>query len=284
MSPLRKPSVSPCLCVYSYSAPSALLCVLFVTEPSKQIFKLLHKTRAIILKTVKYRETSLVVTAYTEVFGVQSYIVNGVRTHSKKGSGRANLFQPASILDMVVYHNEHKTLQRISEFKWGLVYRHLLFDVEKNTVALFMVELLQKCLRQPEPNPDLFYFIEDSFLHLDACGQQVMANFPLFFALQLSAILGFRISEEFSPETSLLDLKEGRFVGDMPMHPHFLNPRLSATMAELLKVMQPAELAEIQLNRETRQQLLHAFELYYALHVEEFGALKTLSVLREVWG
>src|SRR5580658_7230159 len=126
----------------------------------------LHKTKGIVLRIVKYGETSLVVTIYTELFGVQSYLVNGVRTSSRKGPGKANLFQPAAILDLVVYHNELKNLQRIREFKWDVLYQQIFFSVLKNSVALFMVELLQKCLREPEPNPGLFYFIEDAFLHL----------------------------------------------------------------------------------------------------------------------
>src|SRR6266498_764247 len=125
----------------------------------------LHHTKGIILRTVKYGETSLIVTIFTEIFGIQSYLVNGVRASTKKGSGKANLFQPAAILDLIVYHNELKNLQRIKEFRWGHLYQHIFSDIKKNAVASFMVELLAKCLKQPEANPDLFYFVEDSFLH-----------------------------------------------------------------------------------------------------------------------
>ena len=94
---------------------------------------MLHKTKSIILKTVKYGETSLIVAAYTELFGIQSYLVNGVRTSSKKGSGKANLFQPGSILELIVYHNDLKNLQRIKEFKWAFLYQQVFSDVIKNT-------------------------------------------------------------------------------------------------------------------------------------------------------
>ena len=90
-------------------------------------------------------------------------MINGVRTTTKKGSGKANLFQPSAILEMMVYHNELKQLQRIKEFRWGNLYQHILSEVRKNAVALFMVELLTKCLKQPESNADLFNFAEDAF-------------------------------------------------------------------------------------------------------------------------
>src|SRR6188508_830269 len=150
----------------------------------------LHKTKGIVLRTVKYGETSLIVTMFTELFGLQAYLVNGVRTSTKKGSGKANLFQPTAILDLVVYHNELKHLNRIKEFKWSFLYQHILSDVKKNAVALFMVELLTKCLKQPEANPDLFHFAEDCFMHLDESNESAAANFPLFFALHLAVFFG----------------------------------------------------------------------------------------------
>ena len=182
----------------------------------------LHKTKGIVLRTVKYGETSIIVTIFTELFGVQSYLVNGVRTANKKGAGKASLFQPSGILELVVYHNELKQLNRIKEFKWGYLYQHIFSDIRKNVVALFMVELLTKCLKQPEPNAELFYFVEDAFIHLDESSEAVAANFPLFFALHLAVFFGFRIQDSYSEKKSILDLREGIFVEERPDHPHFL--------------------------------------------------------------
>lgn len=242
----------------------------------------LHKTKGIVLRGVKYGETSLIVTIYTELFGIQSYLVNGVRTSTRKGPGKANLFQPSAILDLIVYHNDLKNLQRIREFKWAVLYQHIFFDVIKNAVALFMVELLQKCIKQPEPNPELFYFIEDAFLHLDAAEGRVLANFSLFFMLHLAGFFGFKIEDLRNDRTSFLDLKEGRFVNEHPHHPQVLEGQLSYITAQLLRVQQPAELQEIPLNQETRRTLLQAYQVFYALHVPDFGEMRTLSVLQTV--
>jgi DNA repair protein RecO (recombination protein O) len=243
---------------------------------------MVHNTKGIVLRVVKYGETSVIVSIYTELFGIQSYIVNGVRTSSKKGAGKANLFQPSAILDLVVYHNELKNLQRIKEFKWGHLYKHIFFDILKNSVAVFMVELLQKTLKQPESNPDLFYFIEDAFMHLDEADEQVIANYPLFFALHLATFYGFRFSDSYSVENSYLDLQEGEFVASPPSHTWFLPEPYSQITSQLLKVMQPHELKEIKLNHEIRRILLQSYQTYYALHVQEFGTMRTLPVLQEV--
>jgi DNA repair protein RecO (recombination protein O) len=242
----------------------------------------LHKTKGVVLRTVKYGDTSLIATIFTELFGIQSYLVNGVRASTKKGSGKANLFQPAAILDLIVYHNELKNLQRIKEFKWDHLYQHIFSDVKKNGVAVFMVELLTKSLKQPEANPDLFYFVEDSFLHLDESNEAVTANFPLFFALHLAVFFGFRINDEYSERHPFLDLQEGNFVDERPLHPHFLEEKQAMVTSQLLKTMQPGELEQIKLNHDFRRNLLYAYERYYALHVQDFGTMKTLPVLREL--
>ena len=242
----------------------------------------LHKTKGIVLRTVKYGETSLIVTMLTQLFGLQTYLINGVRSSSKKGAGRATIFQHAAILDLVVYHNDLKQLQRIKEFKWSFLYQQTLSNVPKNTVALFMVELLTKSVKQPEANSNLFHFCEDAFIHLDKSSDEVMANFSLFFALHLATLLGFRMQNNYSELRKYFDLKEGIFVSSQPTHPHFLDDKQAAITAELLKVMHPDELAEIKLNHNFRRNLLGAFETYYSLHIHDFGSLKTLPVLREI--
>lgn len=243
---------------------------------------MLHPSKGIVLKAVKYGETSLIVSVYTERFGLQSYLVNGVRTSSKKGPGKANLLQPGCLLDMVVYHNELKQLQRIKEFRWSHLYQHIFSDIRKNAVALFMVELLQKSIRQPEQNEDLFSFIEDAFIHLDESNEKTAANFSLYFALHLASMLGVRLNDNYSSSHKVLDLMEGAFETENPFHPHYLNEPYSYHISQLLKAMQPAELEQIQLNQESRRILLGAIEQFYHLHIPEFGTMRTLPVLQEV--
>lgn len=240
------------------------------------------------LRVVKYGETSLVVTLFTELFGVQSYIVNGVRTTGKAG-GKAVFFQPTAILEMVVYHNNQKNLQRIKEYKWAHLYQQMWNNVIKNSVALYMVELLHKCLKQPEENGPLYQFCEEALLQLDKAGNTVMANFPLFFSLHLSYFLGFRpeaILPTGEPVDERLpvffDLQEGGFLQQPPSHPHFIDGPAAQQLAHLLRVMQPAELEQIQLNQTLRRQLLLACQDFYALHISDFGQLKTLQVMQTV--
>jgi DNA repair protein RecO (recombination protein O) len=241
---------------------------------------MIHQTKGIVLRTIKYGETSVVVNIFTELFGIQSYLVNGVRSSGK--TLKANFFQPASILEMEVYHNELKNLQRIKEFKWAYLYQHILNDVIKNSVALYMIELLQKCLKQPENNVDLFQFSEDAFMQLDIAGNATTANFPLYFSLHLCHFFGLKLEDDYSENNSILDLEEGRFVKVTPHHQHFLERDHSYHVSQLLKVQHPDELVEIKLNKIMRKDMLFAMQKFYALHINDFGMMKTLPILHEI--
>jgi DNA repair protein RecO (recombination protein O) len=244
---------------------------------------MLHHTKGIVLRSIKYGETSVIVSIYTELFGIQSYLINGVRKSSKRSTGTAASFQPAALLDLVVYHNDLKQLQRVREFTWNYLYDHVFFDVRKNAVSLYMVEVLQKCFKQPEKNEALYDFIEDAFIHLDKAEEAVVANFAPFFSLHLAGFFGFRMEDNYHPETNpILDLEEGVFTSNHPTHRHYLEGALAESTSQLLKTMQPGELKQIRMNQATRRQLLQAYEDYYALHLPEFGRLKSLPVLQEL--
>ncbi|MEO5649327.1 MAG: DNA repair protein RecO [Ginsengibacter sp.] len=243
-------------------------------------FLMIYSTKAIVLRHVKYGETSVIATIFTEIFGIQSYLVNGVRTQSK--TSKAHFFQPSALLDLQVYHNELKNLQRIKEVTWGALYKNILSDVTKNAVALYMVELIYKCLKQPEANPDLFHFCEDAFLHLDISSKGVTANFPLYFSLQLAPFLGFQLQDNYSAKRNVFNLNEGKFFTEEPAPPDHLNPEISYYISQLLKAIHPDDLKEIKMNRNIRKLILKSLERYYVWHVPEFGSMKTLSVLHEV--
>ncbi len=240
-----------------------------------------HKTRGIVLRTVRYGETSLIVTLFTELFGIQTYMVNGVRS-SKKNGGKSAFFQPAAMLDLVVYHHEQKSIQRIKEFSWLKIYSSIYDNIIKNNIALYIVELMAKCLKQPEQNEPLFYFCEDIFMALDECNATVAANLSLFFALHLPHFFGFRLTDNYSPQEPVLNFREGCFVAEEPLHPDFLTGEQALVTSELLKVLQPAELSEMKLNKDFRRNLLMRYLYYYQLHIPDFGQLKTIQVLREV--
>jgi DNA repair protein RecO (recombination protein O) len=86
----------------------------------------------------------------------------------------------------------------------------------------------------------------------------------------------------YSEKKAILDLREGQFVDEPPPHGQALEGALSYHTAQLLRVQRPEELQELPLNQETRRTLLQAYQAFYALHVPDFGEMKTLPILQTV--
>lgn len=240
-----------------------------------------HTTEAIIISQIKYGETSLIVQAFTELFGMQSYIIKGVRSSSNKGSSKLNYFFPGSCLSMVVYHNPHKQLQFVKEYSFSFLSTETNFNVIKNAIATYMVELLRHCLKQPEDNPSLFYFVKENLLLVNNESLHAIANLPIWYSLQVANHLGFGL-EVIENDMQFLDLQEGRFTNQLPQHVHFLQGNETEIVAKFCLCENWEAFIDIKLNKQQRHQLLQHIQVFFQLHVEGFGVLKSLPILGEI--
>lgn len=240
----------------------------------------IFNTRGIVLRTVKYGETSIITTIFTEVFGLKTYLVQGAR--SGKKTGRAHFFQPASLLEMQVYNNEMKNLQRIKETRWSYLYKEIYADVIKNTVALYLIELLLKSLKEPEANFDMFSFCESALIRLDSASDAVTANYPLYFSLHLPAFMGFQITNNFSEINCIFDIREGSFTKDEAFAAEYASKAESRVLHKFLSAGAQKDIEEIKLNGKIRKDLLDVVHAFYCWHLPEMGVMKTPAILSEI--
>ncbi len=242
---------------------------------------MLHNTKGIVLRVTKYGDTSIILTAYTELFGLQQYIVKGVRVTSKKGANKGVFYQPAAILQMEVYHSPMKQLQMIKDVNWDFVYQNIYSDVLRNAVATYIVEVLQQTM-QPEPHPELFYLIEDTFKQLDKGGPHLVGNLPIYFLIHLSQTMGFGLQGKYSISTPVLDVREGQFVANTPTHPYFLEGAEAQNASTFLQVQFYNDLDTIVLSGAQRKKILELFQLSLSWHYKKFSEIKSLPILQEV--
>ena len=241
-----------------------------------------YKTKGIILRTVNYGDTSVICTVYTEIFGLQSYLVKGIRQSSRKNPNRIASFQPAAMLDMVVTHQELKNLQYIREFQWGYLYRGIFSEIVKNSVAVYLIELLLQGLKQPESNPELYHFIETSLLQLDTGSDRFVANLPLYFTLLFGTELGFSIQGGYGENRTYLDFREGKFVKELPQHPYYLEKEAARITAEINHAHQFEGIEQLDLPNKLRRDLLESYLQFIRLHIEDFGEPRSLKILQEI--
>ena len=220
---------------------------------------MLHKTRGIVFRFVKYGETSIIVSVFTELFGLQSYIVNGIR--SKSAKNRIALFQPLTLLDLVVYHREHANINRISEVKCLYPYQTIPTNINKATIAMFIAEILNKTIKEESHAQELSDFLIRSLISFDQIERKT-ANFHLVFLLRLARFLGFgaqHINDVLGTRTTSEE------------NEHILSQLLSAEYFD-----------QIEMQNSSRREILDLIIKFFSDHIENMGEIKSIQVLREV--
>ncbi|MGC4020602.1 MAG: DNA repair protein RecO [Cyclobacteriaceae bacterium] len=220
---------------------------------------MLHKTSGIVFRLTNYGETSIIVNIFTSEFGLQSYIVNGVRGKSKKTN--IALYQPLTLLDLVVYHRENASIMRIKDVKCIHPYQTINSDFRKSTIALFLSEVINRTVKEQAHAEDLCEFLIQSFTSLDL-QQTNIENFHLIFLIKLSQHLGFRPSE-------VAELSGGWMADEN--EEKILSKLLTANYPDL-----------ITMTHVQRKNILDMLLRFYVLHSENFGEMKSLSVIREI--
>ena len=241
---------------------------------------MLTRIRGIVLHHIKYKENSAIVNMYTDLHGRQSYLINCVR--GKKGQNHANLLQPLFFLEMEVYHRPYREMHRIKEFNQYITFRNLPFDLNRSTQAMFIAEVLYRSLKEEEPNPELFEFLLHSIQWLDT-SEKYFSLFHLLFLVQLTKYLGFYPENNYSSRIGYFDLRNGQFTGNEQIHPDILNREVSLYFHQLLK-KSFSNLQSLKIEHTVRAQLTDSLLDYYRFHIQSFGKLRSLAVLKEIFG
>jgi DNA repair protein RecO (recombination protein O) len=244
---------------------------------------MISTTQSIVLRATRYGETSLISVQFTRIFGVQSFIIQGVRSAAGRGrSGRAGLLQPGIVLDITIYQKPGASLQRLKEFTPALIYSTVHEDVRKSSIALFSVEVLLRLLPEAAPLPELFDFTRDYLQALDRAPAGAVGNFPLYFALECSRYLGYELNGFYNEHTPYLNLAEGGFSAHPPLEGTRVTSGDAAALAQLMRVACFEELKNVALNGESRQRLLEWFLDFLARHTDHMGTVRSLAVLHAI--
>ena len=239
---------------------------------------MLYKTRGIVLKVTDYGESSVVAQVFTELFGLQSYMINGARKPKAK-VGR-NMLQPLHLLEMVVYHKNNGGVQRVKELKNAPLLQTIPYDIIKSSITMFLNEVLYKSIRQQSADENLFGFIFNAIEWLDHQNEGI-ANFHLLFLLQATRYLGFYPDRYLIGSADYFDMKNGTFLRYKPDSLSYLSPPHTANFAALMQ----ANFESLKLlifTGDERRYLIQKMIEYYASHIESFGVVKSHGVLEEV--
>ena len=239
---------------------------------------MLLKTKGIVIKQTKFSDSGVIVKIFTEERGIQSFFVRGLR--GKRSRSKAAMYQPLTLLDLVISYSENKSLHNIKEVTVSHAYQTVTESMIKRTLIFFIDELLHKSLKEETQNKELFDWIHNSLVWLDLADEGT-ANFHLIFMMQLSMFLGFYPKNKTDETQTVFDMQEGRFLNNRPVHPYYV----TGEVVVLLSKIQSASFensVNLGLNKTSRKVLLETLITYYKIHIPSFGDFKSLEVLSVV--
>ena len=243
------------------------------------------KTEAIVLHTVRYGESRLIVDMFTREHGRLSFIVTvgkGGRSSMKK-----QYFQPLTPLAIEADIRPQQQLQRLRHAELLSPSLSLLSEPGKLAIGLFIAEFLYYALRGEQQDSRLFDYVLTSLEWLDGRRDRY-ANFHLVFLLHLSRFLGFFPNLDIHSSTGIrsdnlyFDLRAATFCATPPAHHDYLMPQEASRIHPLMR-MDFATMHLFRLSRAERARLIEVIIRYYRLHLPAFPELRSLSVLHELY-
>ncbi|MFI3266059.1 MAG: DNA repair protein RecO, partial [Rikenellaceae bacterium] len=244
-----------------------------------------YKASGVVLHTIKYGDNSLIAYIYTDLYGRLSYLVRGVSGSGRRTRGnKAALLQPMSVIEFEGYQNRHSQLHSMRDVRNKLVLKSLPFDLSKSAISLFMAEVLYRLVREETPNQPLFDFVSSSVEALDMVDTKdrtSIANFHLWFLVQLSRFLGFYPSGEYSLG-DVFDIREGVFCSGLPFHGTYMCEPSAMILNQMMNV-EPQGLAEVKLSGEKRNQFVGDLLNFIGFHFDMVHNINSLKILQEVF-
>ena len=240
-----------------------------------------YKGRGVVLHTLKYGDSSMVVYLLTDTGGRRSYMVQGVRSRNGRGSKLA-LFQPMFPVEFEGLESSRQQMHRFKEVQGGFVLQSLPFDVRKSTMALFMAEVFvppRQGIRRTQPGAFRFCMEQRRGARFD--GPRGVANFHLWFLANLSRFLGFCPGNDYSAD-DWFDIREGLYTKTRPQHVSFMTQECTRILRDMMECDVRC-LAEIGLNRTQRVEFLNAVLVYFGYHLDAISAVQSVRILREVF-
>lgn len=238
-----------------------------------------EKTRAIILRSIKYGDDKMIVDMLSREHGRMSVVWRKPKT-AKSKVGR-QYFQPLSILEIGYERRSLSSLPVLKEARFAETYSELQFDHVKQSVAFFVAEFLSLAVREEQADSRLYDFVENILLWYDV-SNGATANFHLMFMMRVTMFLGFYPDVESYKPNSYFDMRAGCFVQSIPLHKDFLKPSDASFIITLMR-MSPANMHLFRMSHTERNNIVELLLNFYSLHIPSFRTLKSWGVLKEIF-
>lgn len=236
---------------------------------------MLCSTEGIVFHNVKYADKKVISKIYTKDFGLLSLNINV--GNSQKSKIKPAIIQPLSQLEIVLSLKENKEVQQLIEAKCTYVYQQLPTHFIKSSIALFINEVLYKCLKEQVKNEDLYHLIVKTYQWLDL-SEAHYNDLHVYFLFELTKHLGFYPSNNYNTLEKYFDTREGKFHAVSQSFPLSFDDKQSQLFSQLFQF----KLQEQRVfSKPERQSLLDCLMAYYQMQVPGLHEFKSHKVLQE---
>lgn len=242
---------------------------------------MLTKISGIVLQTTRHNDRNDIVTLFTRQRGRVALLVRAGGATKSARMLRARL-SPLAIVETEVNFRDTRDLQFMGSVSSPYPWRNLYFDPMRSSMAIFLAEFLNRLLRASDADEPMWKFLLHAINALDTMKRGI-SNYHIAFLLRLLPFAGIAPDLDTFSHGRYFDLQSGEFTDMPPMHRNFLMPADAASIPLLMR-MNFRNLHLFRLNVEQRRTLLRWLMHYYSLHLPVGEDLKSLDVLREVFG
>lgn len=236
---------------------------------------MIQETQGIVISSIQFKENSSIVQVYTPNLGLHGFLVSGSGKRAKRFRA---VFQPLSLVDIIYYHKEGQNLSRIKEYHLKSPFMNIQMDILKTTVALFIAELLLKCLREDEPNTALYAYLNTAVQYLELTEENIGA-FPFVFLVKLTRFFGIEPHLEIQ-NSPYFDLLEAKFVSSPIGHDFCLNTDQINHWKHAIDQGFDYQLTGV--NSQEKDDLLSTIITYFQLHVPGLKELQSKNILKQI--
>lgn len=234
---------------------------------------MLQKSRGIVLKIIPFSDRQKIARIFTEDFGARSMLFG---TGGKTGKAMLALLQPLQHCELIFF-SKPEGIDALRQASSAHVYTHLTHDPIKRLQAMFMSEVLYRCLHHHGEDSELYLFTLDSLCSFDA-GNGVQPDEHIHWLLELSRRMGFYPEDNFDEQRRYFNPSEGVFVSGSQGR---LSPVYSEQESRLFHMLLSEGMLP-PLNREERSRLLALIIALFAAHVPGWKDLKSPEILAEI--
>lgn len=253
------------------------------------------KTEAVVLKSMKYGETSKIVTFYTKEFGKLNGIVKGARkTKSKFG---ASLDSMAYVL-LVVYKKETGGLNLISQCDLMKSFSNIPSDLDRLVEGLKVIEIIYQVSHYEEKNYPLFKLLIGTLSALDKADKN-FSSIGFAFEIKLGELLGYSFNFSKCGKCGKDNFQKSEMTGTVHFdfsrgavicfdcQNHFIHPvKISfGNLSVLNRLETTAELSaasNIEINLPNKIEIGNFLLAYLRYHISEIKDLKSDKMFNDM--